>query len=208
MQRAIVLAPNHADGDLRVCRANAALAQVVDWVDVHWDAGYVGHRRVSALPRGRGEDHYVTPRPGWLRRALLARDPFVAEVRERIVSGDVVVVHASGIEGLLLCRAARRLNPRARIIFDYHDSIPFELAYQLRKRLAYRGELRAVGDVQRDQLFYLSRSGFDAFLIKEGHDAQAALASLHDFAATYQSAADGRLPRFRAAAPDREAIGG
>ena len=90
----------------------------------------------------------------------------------------------------------------------FADGRGYSIAYQLRKRLAYRGELRAVGDVQRDQLFYLSRSGFDAFLIKEGHDAQAALASLHDFAATYQSAADGRLPRFRAAAPDREAIGG
>ena len=52
------------------------------------------------------------------------------------------------------------------------------------------------------------RGGFDAFLIKEGHDAQAALASLHDFNATYQAAADGRLPRFRAAPPAREAAGG
>jgi uncharacterized protein (DUF934 family) len=90
----------------------------------------------------------------------------------------------------------------------FADGRGYSIAYQLRRRLGYRGELRAVGDVQRDQLFYLSRSGFDAFLIKEGHDAQSALASLHDFAATYQAAADGRLPRFRAPSPDREAIGG
>ncbi len=90
----------------------------------------------------------------------------------------------------------------------FADGRGYSIAYQFRRRLGYRGELRAVGDVQRDQLYYLSRSGFDAFLIKEGHDAQAALASLHDFNATYQAAADGRLPRFRAAPPAREAAGG
>ncbi len=84
------------------------------------------------------------------------------------------------------------------------DGRGYSIAYQLRRRLGFRGELRAVGDVQRDQLFYLSRSGFDAFLLKEGRDAHAALAALHDFAATYQSAADGRAPRFGIPAPPGE----
>ncbi len=85
----------------------------------------------------------------------------------------------------------------------FTDGRGYSIAYRLRRRLAYRGQVRAVGDVQRDQLFYLSRSGFDAFLLKEGRDAHAALASLGDFAATYQNAADGRLPRFRAAGAAR-----
>lgn len=79
----------------------------------------------------------------------------------------------------------------------FADGRGYSIAYQLRRRLGFRGELRAVGDVQRDQLFYLSRSGFDAFLLTEGGDVHAALAALHDFTATYQSAADGRAPRFR-----------
>lgn len=90
----------------------------------------------------------------------------------------------------------------------FADGRGYSIAYQLRRRLGYRGELRAVGDVQRDQLFYLSRSGFDAFLLKEGGDARAALASLEDFSATYQAAADGRPPRFRSPPPLREARGG
>jgi uncharacterized protein (DUF934 family) len=89
----------------------------------------------------------------------------------------------------------------------FSDGRGYSIAYQLRRRLGYRGELRAVGDVQRDQLFYLSRSGFDAFVLKEGLDARAALASLRDFSATYQSAADGRAPRFRPAAPPEEPRG-
>jgi uncharacterized protein (DUF934 family) len=80
----------------------------------------------------------------------------------------------------------------------FTDGRGYSLAYRLRRRLGFKGELRAIGDVQRDQLFYLSRSGFDAFVLKEGLDAQAALASLGDFAATYQGAGDGRVPRYRA----------
>lgn len=94
-----------------------------------------------------------------------------------------------------------RLAVVAVLFPKFADGRGYSIAYQLRRRLGYRGELRAVGDVQRDQLFYLSRSGFDAFLLKEGDDALAALASLRDFTATYQSAADGRPPRFRAPLP-------
>lgn len=79
----------------------------------------------------------------------------------------------------------------------FADGRGYSTAYLLRRRLGYRGEVRAVGDVKRDQLFYLSRSGFDAFLLAEGQDARAALASLSDFSGAYQAAADGRPPRFR-----------
>lgn len=79
------------------------------------------------------------------------------------------------------------------------DGRGYSIAWQLRRRLGYRGELRALGDVQRDQLFYLSRSGFDAFELKDGADPREALSSLREFTASYQQAADGRLPRFRAA---------
>lgn len=82
----------------------------------------------------------------------------------------------------------------------FADGRGYSTAYLLRRRLGFQGEVRAVGDVKRDQLFYLSRSGFDAFLMAEGQDAKAALASLSDFSGAYQAAADGRPPRFRAAA--------
>jgi len=83
----------------------------------------------------------------------------------------------------------------------FTDGRGYSIAYRLRRRLGYLGQVRAIGDVQRDQLFYLARSGFDAFLLKEGKDAPSALASLGDFSATYQRAADGRRPRFGAPVP-------
>ena len=79
----------------------------------------------------------------------------------------------------------------------FTDGRGYSIAFLLRKRLGYRGELRAVGDVQRDQFFYMQRAGFNAFLLKDGKDPHRALASLRDFTTPYQTSADGRAPVFR-----------
>lgn len=61
---------------------------------------------------------------------------------------------------------------------------------RLLRRLGWKGELRAVGDVLRDQLFYMARCGFDAFDMRTDQDAQAALSAFDDFSLTYQPAID------------------
>ncbi len=66
----------------------------------------------------------------------------------------------------------------------------------LRERYHYAGELRAIGDVARDQLYYLGQCGFDAFLIPDGRDAGAALSAFADFSDGYQSTT-ARAPWFR-----------
>ncbi len=58
----------------------------------------------------------------------------------------------------------------------------------LLRRAGYRGELRAVGDVFKDVLYYLKRCGFDSFVLKEGQDVQEAIKGLHTFTAGYQRA--------------------
>lgn len=79
----------------------------------------------------------------------------------------------------------------------FTDGRGYSLARLLRERYGWRGELRAVGDIQRDQLFYLARCGFDAFMLREGEDGAAALAAFHDFSERYQAAADQPAPLFR-----------
>lgn len=66
----------------------------------------------------------------------------------------------------------------------------YSQAQILRKRFKFTGELRAVGNIQRDQLFYLARCGFDSFELREGADLQAALAAFNDFSVAYQPAVD------------------
>ena len=68
---------------------------------------------------------------------------------------------------------------------------------QLRTRLHYTGELRAVGDVLRDQLFYLQRVGFNAFATREDRSIQDALKGLTDFSDVYQTSWDQKTPLFR-----------
>lgn len=58
----------------------------------------------------------------------------------------------------------------------------------LRSRYRYGGELRAFGDVLRDQLFYLRRCGFCTFRIRRDRCAVDALAGLRDFSEPYQAA--------------------
>ena len=65
------------------------------------------------------------------------------------------------------------------------------------RRHGYRGELRAFGDVGRDQLFYLARVGFDSFRLAEHRDPHDALASFNDFTVRYQGSMDDPAPLFR-----------
>jgi uncharacterized protein (DUF934 family) len=67
----------------------------------------------------------------------------------------------------------------------------------LRERYGWSGELRAIGDVIRDVLFYLSRCGFDAFELRAGEDAQAALSAFNDFSEAYQTSVERPQPLFR-----------
>jgi uncharacterized protein (DUF934 family) len=79
---------------------------------------------------------------------------------------------------------------------SFTDGRGYSSARLLRERFGYRGELRAVGDIQRDQLYYLFQVGFDAFALPEGRDAQAALSGIVDFSDGYQIT-QSRTPWFR-----------
>ena len=79
----------------------------------------------------------------------------------------------------------------------FGDGRGYTNARLLRERLAYRGELRAVGEVLRDQLFYMHRCGIDSFALKAGKDIEGALSAFDDFSVAYQAAADDPRPLFR-----------
>lgn len=55
------------------------------------------------------------------------------------------------------------------------------------RRLGFKGELRATGDVFKDVLFYLKRVGFNSFILKQGKDLDEAKSGLQDFTAGYQA---------------------
>ncbi len=79
----------------------------------------------------------------------------------------------------------------------FKDGRSYSHARLLKQRYNFTGELRAIGDVLRDQLFYMLRCGFDSFQIREDKDAEAALAGFLDFSVRYQAAADDAVPIYK-----------
>ena len=66
----------------------------------------------------------------------------------------------------------------------------------LRERYGFKGEVRAVGDVLREQARFMVRCGFDAFEPADGSTPEAWTRAVGRFRHVYQRAADGREPAF------------
>jgi uncharacterized protein (DUF934 family) len=75
---------------------------------------------------------------------------------------------------------------------NLNDGRHFTSARLLRERYGYRGQIRAIGQVLRDQLDLMRRCGFDAFELPAGRDAAAALAAFGEISVVYQPAGDRR----------------
>ena len=136
---------------------------------------------IAELP----DDAVIVPLELWLERraALIAR-------------GEVGVWLAPHQDPGAVAPDVARLPVIAVDFPQFTDGRGYSIARLLRDRYGYQGELRAVGDVQRDQLYYLSQCGFDAFAIREDRNAAEALASLGDFSDGYQRTQQ-RTPWFR-----------
>jgi uncharacterized protein (DUF934 family) len=138
----------------------------------------------GALP---ADGDVIVPLAVWLseRERLLAR------------KGRVGVLLQPNDEPAAIAPDLDRFGVVAIFFPAFTDGRGYSTARLLRERYGYRGELRAVGDIQRDQLFYLSRVGFDAFQLKDGADLDDALSAFDDFNESYQSAVDQPSPLFR-----------
>ncbi|MDN3555082.1 DUF934 domain-containing protein [Halomonas maura] len=79
----------------------------------------------------------------------------------------------------------------------FTDGRGYSIARLLRERHGYTGQIRAVGDVLIDQLFYMSRCGFDAFSLREDQEVEVALKALDTFSLSYQPGVDDPEPLFR-----------
>lgn len=77
----------------------------------------------------------------------------------------------------------------------FSDGRGFSTARLLRERHGYRGELRAIGDIGRDQLAFLERCGFDAFALREGVSAGDPIAAFDEVGVAYQPDARARIPQ-------------
>jgi uncharacterized protein (DUF934 family) len=85
----------------------------------------------------------------------------------------------------------------AIVVAKFGDGRHFSLARLLRERHGYGGELRAVGNVLPDQLFFMRRCGYSSFELQPGKSLETGLRTLAEIAITYQGAADDARPLYR-----------
>lgn len=126
-----------------------------------------------------------------LRRWTEERDALAAH------PGDVGVCISGDDELEALLPELNSLRLIALYFPKFVDGRNYSNARLLRERYAYRGELRAVGDVQRDQLHFMARCGIDSFELAPDQDVDAALKGFDDFSLSYQPAADQRRTVFQ-----------
>jgi uncharacterized protein (DUF934 family) len=86
-----------------------------------------------------------------------------------------------------------RLAVVALVFPTFRDGRAYSQARLLRERHGYDGELRATGQVLRDQFVFMLRAGFDAFEVKKQSDAEAFALTSKRYSVFYQPTGDGRI---------------
>ncbi|HTO60535.1 MAG TPA: DUF934 domain-containing protein [Bradyrhizobium sp.] len=86
-----------------------------------------------------------------------------------------------------------RLAVVALVFPTFRDGRAYSQARLLRERFAWRGELRATGQVLRDQFVFMLRAGFDSFEVKKQADAEAFAQTVKRYSVFYQPTGDGRI---------------
>lgn len=89
-----------------------------------------------------------------------------------------------------------RLAAVALVFPVFRDGRAYTQARLLRERFKFRGELRATGQVLRDQFVFMLRAGFDAFEVKKQSDAEAFANVAKRYSVFYQPTGDGRITAF------------
>ena len=110
--------------------------------------------------------------------------------------GEIAVFLASDQSPKLLSADVSRFALIAVDFPKFADGRGFSYGRELREQHGFTGELRAIGDFMRDQLFFLKRCGFNSFAL-ESDELDEALASFNDFSDAYQPSIDQALPAFR-----------
>lgn len=139
-----------------------------------------------AVPAGK----IIVPLQVW----LLQRETLLQRLQQQ---QDLAVWFASDEQARELGGDVALFSLLAVDFPKFSDGRGYSIAYNLRARCAFTGELRAIGDVLRDQLFYMQRVGFNAFATRADRSIQDALKGLTDFSEKYQTSWDEKNPLFR-----------
>lgn len=135
----------------------------------------------------RETDHLIVPLPLWRehRQALLDSGRKIGVWLDSDETADELADELAQLPLVALNFPA------------FKDGRGFSSAVTLRRRYHYQGEVRAIGDILPDQLFYMKRCGFDSFELGDQVRDEDALKAFSDFSTSYASTVEEPLPLFR-----------
>jgi len=134
--------------------------------------------------------------------AELPGDGAVLVTAERFLADPEALLRRSGKLGVIwpnnrsledLVPHLDRLASVALVFPTFRDGRAYSQARLLRERHGYDRELRATGQILRDQFVFMTRAGFDAFEVKKDADADAFAATMKRYSVFYQPTGDGRV---------------
>src|SRR5580692_4396862 len=159
------------------------------------------------------DDHYIrvlddAPLPDGVP-VLLTAARFLADARELVErDAPLGVLWPNDRRVAELTPFIDRLSLIALVFPKFKDGRAYSQARLLRERYGFRGELRATGEVLRDQFLFLIRAGFDSLEVTKAADAEAFAAAVSTYSVFYQPSTDGRLAvRRRRLPPQTPAAG-
>lgn len=151
------------------------------------------------------EDRYTTVAPAEDGSLTLPAGPVLVSLATWQAHRDALLAHAHD-KGVQLKPSefadaiADDIDKLALVAVEFPafaDGRGYSTGYILRSRYGFKGELRAVGDVFKDTLFYQQRSGFNAFAVREDKNIDDALLGLQTFTTPYQGTANDPAPLYR-----------
>jgi uncharacterized protein (DUF934 family) len=133
--------------------------------------------------------------PTPLGDVIVSMARFQAEGEGLLADGRAVGVRVEAGETVdALAYDLPRIAVVSLVIPKFRDGRAYSSARLLRQRYGYKGEVRAVGDVLREQALFMTRCGFDAFEPADGSAPESWAEAAGAYRHVYQRAADGRQP--------------
>lgn len=141
--------------------------------------------------------HVVDDEPVPPGDVIISLARFQAEGERLLSEGRAVGVRIEADEAVeALAYDLPRIAVVAPVFPKYRDGRAYTSAHLLRSRFGFQGEVRAVGDVLREQAGFMVRCGFDAFEPADGSTPEQWARAAERHRHVYQRAADGRAPAF------------
>ena len=171
-------------------------------VEIKKQAGKVVQFKLTgeAYPTSEQIEKTVIPASGNIILPLQVYAKNKACLAERLNKGEIGIWLLTHEEIEKYIASEEEINQFSIIAIKtekFADGRIFSIAARIRNKFRFTHDLRAIGDVLKDQLYFLKRVGFSSYVIREDRSAEEALEALYDFSVPYQGAFDLKEPVWR-----------